>query len=876
MRRVLFGVLLLFSALLFAETPQLVIPDLHNTVIRDGREYDTYYYDYLGNKNYLLQLYDMVALPHGVEPMDFDGLSVGDISLSELISEPLENLQNVNLVKLPIDKTDRASWLKVQKIFAEKSVGFWPVVTYHAVDPLPLDGDVDLQFLKYTTVEQKKALLARFHLEIVEINQRDDNGVKVKVPVGGDPFAVAVKLYESGFVRWAQPSWLMKYETRAITPNDPYFNRQWHLTQIQAPSAWVEETGDASVKIAIVDSGVDTTHPDLNVITGYDFIDGDSDANPNFSQDDHHGMPHGTACAGLAAAKSDNGLGVAGGCWGCSIIPVRLIGDEGIHPTTMRNALEYAVDQGAWVINNSWGPPGKDKYGNCITSPVDSSQAQAVDYARTNGRGGKGTIMVWAAGNDGCNTSYQGSLKNDDIIVVSAIGSSGSMEYYSNYGVEIDVAAGAGNVTTDTQGGTGYNYNGSDGDNLSDLDYTSAFAGTSAAAPVTSGAIATMMAANPDMTFSGVLNCVKASAFKTTKSCNKGGWASQTDPYLASGSKDHSPCYGFGVVDLLSMVVGAKNGTCGACVSSSPIDLCYGVGTGRDDDCNEIVDDDCKDGGKGRAADPCTAENQCLNVAGKDIKCEMADGWDGGYCTATCTKNTDCYNGATGVECYDGRCIAHCDFNTVRSGYACLAGKILPEGTEVIPVCGNKIKEDGELCDGKYTSCAGLDGGFTGGYAYCEDDCKSWDISQCSGGGDQPFCGDGKIEGAEVCDGGSKPCEDIDSAKPEGNASCKFDCSGWDASECNETSVVEPLCGNGIKESGEECDDGNTTPNDGCDQFCKKEATSSTGVCGNRIKESGEECDDGNTTPSDGCDQFCKIEPDTKTLKGGCSSLFLF
>lgn len=907
MRRMLFSLLMLLSLALSATTGNATVT-INKTIIKNGRTYDTFYYDYLGNKNYLLHLYDMVALPHGIESRDLDALSVGSITLSDILKDPVMNLKNINIFKLPIDKTDRASWIELKQAFAAQNIGFWPVVTYHAKDPLLLDGNIDIQFRKYTTKEQKEELLARFNIEVVEINKRDDNGVKVRLPIGSDPFAVANKIYETGVVRWAQPSWMIKYETRAaVTPNDNYFDRQWHLTQIQAPEAWEHETGDSTVKIAIVDSGVDTTHPDLNVTTGYDYIDRDNDPNPDFNNDDHHGMPHGTSCAGLAAAKADNSIGVAGVCWGCTIIPVRAIGDY-TYGSTSRDWLEYAVDQGAWVINNSWGPAGRDNYNNCVAVPRDSNQDQAISYGRTNGRGGKGTIMVWASGNDNCNTNLQPNLDNDDIVVVSAIGSSGSMESYSNYGVEIDVAAGAGNVTTDTQGATGYNYNSYDGDSLSDLDYTSMFSGTSAAAPVTAGAVAVMMAANPDMTFSGILNCIKASAYKTTKSCSKGGWVLQSDPYLESGSQDHSPCYGFGVVDLLSMVVGAQNGTCGACVASAPIDLCYGSGTDRDDDCDGTVDNDCENGGEGRAADPCTAEDQCLNVAASNVKCETASGWDGGYCTATCTKNTDCYSGTTGVECYDGRCIAHCDFNTIRSGYECLAGKILPEGTEVVPVCGNKLKEDGETCDGGYTSCPGLGGGFTGGLAYCEDDCLSWDTSQCTGGGDTPFCGDGLIEGDEVCDGGSKPCADISSSTPEGNAYCENDCTAWDTSKCSsESSSVcgngikesgeecddgnkssgdgcdsdcnieaSGNCGNGIKEAGEECDDGNTTSGDGCDKNCQDESTSGTGICGNGVKETGEECDDGNTTPNDGCDQFCKSESSGQTPTGGCSSLLIF
>ena len=170
---------------------------------------------------------------------------------------------------------------------------------------------------------------------------------------------------------------------------------------------------------------------------------------------------------------------------------------------------------------------------------------------------------------------------------------------------EVDISAGAGNYTTDIQGAYGYNYStGYDGDSLSDLNYTSVFSGTSAAAPVSAGAVALMIAANTDMTFSGIINCVKASAAKTSKTCSKGGWTNiqPTAANWLQNAKEHSPCYGFGIVDTNSMVNGAKNGTCGACIATAPIDLCYGDGYDRDDDCDGTVDNDCENGGKiGRA-----------------------------------------------------------------------------------------------------------------------------------------------------------------------------------------------------------------------------------------------------------------------------------
>ncbi|HQJ59840.1 MAG TPA: S8 family serine peptidase, partial [bacterium] len=611
-------------------------------------------------------------------------------------------------------------------------------------------------------------------------------------------------------------------------------------------------------------SGVDTTHPDLNVLSGYDFISNDSDANPNKAQDDHQGVPHGTSCAGLAGAKTNNSLGVAAACWGCPIIPIRLIGGTYLYPTTIKDALQYGVDQGAWVVSNSWGPQGTDNYGNCISSPADNNQSAAVDYGRINGRGGKGTIFLWAAGNDGCNTSYQGFLKDDDMLTISALESNGSMASYSNFGSEIDVSAGAGNYTVDIQGTYGYNYStGYDGDNLSDLNYTSVFSGTSAATPVAAGAVALMIAANTSMTFSGIMNCVKASAAKTSKTCSKGGWSTiqPTSTNWLQNAKDHCPCYGFGIVDANAMVNGAKNGTCGACISTADIDLCFGDGYDRDDDCDGTVDNECDTGGIGKAGDPCSKADDCLNTAAT-VKCITDSGWTGGYCSANCTKNSDCYNSNSGVECYEGACIAKCDYNEVRSGYECISDKILPEGTEVVASCGNDLTEGDEVCDGNLRPCTMIDDSFTGGYANCRDDCRGYDTSTCEGGGGD-LCGNSNVDTGEICDSETIACSKLASTPPVGTAKCLKDCSGWDKSGCTEESGDSGDSGNS-GDSGDSGDSGNSG-NSG--------NTIAENVCGNGELEYGEQCDDGNTEPFDGCDPNCRLEGVKKKTSGGCSAV---
>ena len=141
-----------------------------------------------------------------------------------------------------------------------------------------------------------------------------------------------------------------------------------------------------------------------------------------------------------------------------------------------------------------------------------------------------------------------------------------------------------------------------------------------------------MLAANPDLTFSGAMNCVKSSARKPSTACSEGSWTNQSDEHIEGGSKEHSPCYGFGIVDANAMVVGAKNGTCGACIATAAIDGCYGNYYDKDDDCDGTIDNDCSNGGKGKAGDACSADSDCVNTAANP-KCITDEGWNGGYCS---------------------------------------------------------------------------------------------------------------------------------------------------------------------------------------------------------------------------------------------------
>ncbi|MPZ74724.1 MAG: S8 family serine peptidase, partial [Nitriliruptorales bacterium] len=184
------------------------------------------------------------------------------------------------------------------------------------------------------------------------------------------------------------------------TPNDPLWDQQWGPKQVNAPDAWAASTGDGTV-IAVVDSGVDLTHPDLagQLVSGATFVGcaedgpcGDGDW-ASGGQEAGEPDPHGTHVAGIAAAATDNGVGVAGVAPDAKIMPVKVLGEDGGTFEEVAAGIRYATDNGADVINLSLGAiPGVQVLE--ITGLIGDAK-EAIAYAN-----GKGVTVVVAAGNE--------------------------------------------------------------------------------------------------------------------------------------------------------------------------------------------------------------------------------------------------------------------------------------------------------------------------------------------------------------------------------------------------------------------------------------------------------------------------------------------
>ncbi len=310
---------------------------------------------------------------------------------------------------------------------------------------------------------------------------------------------------------------LARLQKRRGIPNDPLFRSQWFLRNngqtggkpgIDAGVAGIwGKFGGAGIRgrgvlVGIVDDGVQGNHPDLKA--NYDSrLDYDWNDNTPYTADPSQNNEdfHGTAVAGIVAARGGNKLGVCGVAPQARITGLRLIADY-VDDSQEAEAFLFRPVRIA-IKSNSWGPYDD---GQSLEGPGPLAQQALID-ATTNGRNGHGTIFVFAAGNgrtDGDNSNYDGYANSIYTIATTAVDHNGKVTYYGEGGANVVIAAPSDNyadsgiVTTDLTGNNGYNYFRVGGD-ISLYDYTGTFGGTSAAAPVVSGVVALMLQRNPNL-----------------------------------------------------------------------------------------------------------------------------------------------------------------------------------------------------------------------------------------------------------------------------------------------------------------------------------------------------------------------------------------
>ena len=294
----------------------------------------------------------------------------------------------------------------------------------------------------------------------------------------------------------------MWVELSMVTPNDPSFSSQWHLPKTQTTSAWDTTAGDGVI-VAILDTGVESSHPDLvnNMVPGWNVVSNNNDTSPIHW--------HGTAVAGTVAATSNNSTGVSSVAWNAKIMPVRITNsaDGWALWSDMANGIIWAADHGADVVNMSYE-----------VSTDGSVIKSAAQYLRD-----KGGVAVAAAGNSNIDVGY---ADNPYIITVSATDINDAKASFSNYGTIVDISAPGKDIYTTFENG-GYSY----------------VWGTSFASPVTAGVVALIMAANPYLTPDEVEAVLEQSA---------------DDPIAGT---DWHPYFGYGRVNAAAAVLLAQQTT---------------------------------------------------------------------------------------------------------------------------------------------------------------------------------------------------------------------------------------------------------------------------------------------------------------------------
>ncbi|MBI5509271.1 MAG: S8 family serine peptidase [Deltaproteobacteria bacterium] len=369
-----------------------------------------------------------------------------------------------------------------------------------------------------------RALMPRIGLWLVE----DAGGARDGLALATD---LAVGLSGEGTLRQAIPDLYLAHRLRAA-PNDPLFSGQSYFNRLKMVDAWALSQGSPDTTVVVVDNGCDLQHPDLaaKMDQGRDVVTPDDD--PSYVPGEP-GNEHGTACSGLVGAVTNNGVGIAGGCPECRLRCVRMLGAdaEAVPVSADVDAFQFALEVDADVVSNSWG--------FVDPTPVPQPLADAINAVFDSGRGGRGALVVFAAGNDGRELGTNELEAVRGVLCISAVNVYDEATQFTNFGSPVDLAAPAGTVTTDVSGSEGADFG----------DYTANFGGTSSACPVAAGIAGLLVSAAPDKTAAELYALLIDSARRA--------------PRATPDANGHDPLYGYGIVDpvaALRLALGVVSG----------------------------------------------------------------------------------------------------------------------------------------------------------------------------------------------------------------------------------------------------------------------------------------------------------------------------
>jgi thermitase len=359
------------------------------------------------------------------------------------------------------------------------------------------------------TLSQSVKTLAQFGLQMKQVINAGENLVLVQsrnadlMSIGSSSSVRMMnQVRDLGSVEFIEPNFIYRaFDLPQSMPNDPDFARLWGMkndgqadksgragvvgADIQAPEAWAIATGSKDIVVAVIDTGVDYNHPDLAAnrwssptdpnVHGFNAINGKLDP-----MDDNS---HGTHCSGTIAGSGDDGVGVVGVSWRASIMGVKFLSGAGSGTLADAvKAIDWATNNGAQIMSNSWGGGG---YSQALFDAIKRAQD-------------KGILFIAAAGNDAGNNdtraAYPASYELDNVISVAASNNVDNLAYFSNYGAnKVHLAAPGENIystipTAMAKAGVAYD----------------TYSGTSMATPHVSGAAALLLAKEPSLTYAEV------------------------------------------------------------------------------------------------------------------------------------------------------------------------------------------------------------------------------------------------------------------------------------------------------------------------------------------------------------------------------------
>jgi len=409
-----------------------------------------------------------------------------------------------------------------------------PVFTTDGEDETLLTDTFIVSFQRDATDREIDALNRAYDVEVVKVKEyRYDIPSRYLLHALGastlETLNVTNGYYEDPLTRYAVPNFLRTNIFLQTEPDDTYYPEQWHLEQIDAPLAWDTESGDASITVAVLDMGVDHDHEDIEgnrwqntaEVNGTAGVDDDSNGyiddfyGWDFFMDDgdpsdSSGYGHGTCCAGLAAAVANNGIGVAGVAWEGRLMALEITDALASHDDELADAIDYAWENGADILSCSWG-----------WSPLEPSGVvnSALHNARLYGRGGLGSVLVFAAGNEGNDDpALRYPANQAQVIAVGATQTNDHRADFSCFGEDLDVVAPGVSLWTTDITGTWYGQNGwlwfwrhlhipwGNGNYFDD------FTGTSGACPIVAGLVGLVLSSAPSLTAAQVQAAIQFSA----------------------------------------------------------------------------------------------------------------------------------------------------------------------------------------------------------------------------------------------------------------------------------------------------------------------------------------------------------------------------